>query len=136
VIYSLVSDCETVYLKLSKKTTGRLRFPLGWEIQEDKNQSPQPRIGITADSWALLLTLYLFFPTCITMKLFIECFRADGSQILGNLDGQAVIHTVNYRRTTAYKRIKQIVKNSNHMGGKVHSAKIVTEQGTVLETVD
>ena len=40
---------------------------------------------------------------------YIECFRADGSEILGNLDGQAVLRTVNYKRTNAYKALSKIV---------------------------
>ncbi len=67
------------------------------------------------------------------MKYYIECFRADGSQILGNLDGQAVIRCQNYRRTAAYKRLGSIVRNPKWMGGKVNEARIVKEDGTVLE---
>jgi hypothetical protein len=70
------------------------------------------------------------------MKVYIECYRADGSQILGNLDGQAVLHARNYKRTSAYKRLAKIVKNPKWMNGKVDHAKIVTPLGTVLETVN
>ena len=69
------------------------------------------------------------------MKLYIECFRADGSQILGNLDGQAVIRTQNYRRTHAYKRLAEIVGNPKWMQGKVAFARVVTADGRILETV-
>lgn len=69
------------------------------------------------------------------MKVYIECFHADGKEILGNLDGQAVIHAKNYRRTNAYKRLKNIVKNPKWMNGKVDHAKVVTPNGTVLETI-
>jgi hypothetical protein len=72
------------------------------------------------------------------MKLYIECFRADGGQILGNLDGQAVLHcasTRTYKRCAAYKRLARIVKNPKWMNGKVDHAKVVTEQGKVLEVV-
>jgi hypothetical protein len=69
------------------------------------------------------------------MKLYIECFRADGSQILGNLDGQAVLHAVNYKRTNAYKLLAKIVGNPKWMNGKVAFAQVVTPGGTVLETI-
>ena len=74
------------------------------------------------------------------MKLYIECFRADGSQILGNLDGQAVIWVSQYRpayykRTNAYKNIKDIVGNPKWMDGKVHEARIIDENGKVVETI-
>jgi hypothetical protein len=66
---------------------------------------------------------------------YIECFRADGSEILGNLDGQAVLRTLNYKRTNAYKSLKQIVGNPKWMNGKVAFARVVTSSGTILETV-
>lgn len=70
------------------------------------------------------------------MKLYIECFLADGTQILGNLDGQAVLDCRNYERTSAYRRLRQIVKNPKWMGGKVDHAKIVEPSGKILEVVD
>ena len=66
---------------------------------------------------------------------YIECYRADGSQILGNLDGQAVLRTVNYKRTNAYKALSKIVGNPKWMNGKVAFARVVTSSGTILETV-
>ena len=69
------------------------------------------------------------------MKLYIECFHADGSQILGNCDGQAVIHAQNYRRTNAYKNLAKIVGNPKWMKGKVAFARVVTPDGRILETV-
>ena len=69
------------------------------------------------------------------VKTYIECFHADGSQILGNLDGQAVIRARNYRRTNAYKRLARIVGNPSWMNGKVAFARIVSEDGRILETV-
>jgi hypothetical protein len=70
------------------------------------------------------------------MKVYIECFRADGSQILGNCDGQAVIRAKNYRRTLAYKHLAEVVGNPKWMGGKVAFARVVTESGQILETVN
>lgn len=68
------------------------------------------------------------------MKIYIECYRADDSQILGNLDGQAVIRTPNYKRTKAYKLLRFIVGNPKWLNAKVAYAKIVREDGRVLET--
>jgi hypothetical protein len=65
------------------------------------------------------------------MKVYVEAFYPDGSQILGNLDGQAVIRAKNYRRTQAYKRLRSILYNST----RVASFRIVAEDGRVLETV-
>ena len=40
------------------------------------------------------------------MSYYIEAFRADGTQIFGNLDGQASLRGVRYyRRTLAYRHI-------------------------------
>lgn len=69
------------------------------------------------------------------MKLYIECYYADGSQILGNLDGQAVLRRRNYKSEAAYQNLAGIVGNPNWMNGKVAFAKIVTEDGRVLETI-
>lgn len=66
---------------------------------------------------------------------YIEVYDADNHQILGNLDGQAVIRTANYRRTTAYQRLSKIVGNLDWMNGRVRSARIVRPDGRVLETV-
>ena len=69
------------------------------------------------------------------MKYYIECFRPDGSQILGNLDGQAVLHCQNFRRTNAYKRLAGIVGNPKWMNGKVAGARVVTPNGIVLDKI-
>ena len=69
------------------------------------------------------------------MKVYIECYHADGSQILGNLDGQAVITAKNYKRTKAYKHLAKVVGNPKWMNAKVAFAKVVAESGRVLETV-
>lgn len=70
------------------------------------------------------------------MRLYIDCFRADGTQILGNLDGQAALgEPKNYRRTHAYKRLRQIVGNPRWMNAKVSEARVVTATGQVLEVI-
>lgn len=38
-------------------------------------------------------------------KYYVEAYYADDTPILGNLDGQCVIHAVRYRRTNAYKAL-------------------------------
>lgn len=53
------------------------------------------------------------------MRYYIECFYVDGTQILGNLDGQTSMDCRDFRRTNAFKRVKRIVGNPNHMGGKL-----------------
>lgn len=67
---------------------------------------------------------------------YIEVFDADGQPILGNLDGQAVIRTANYRRTVSYQRLAKIVGNPEWMNGKVQSARIVRPDGRVLEVIN
>lgn len=67
------------------------------------------------------------------MRVYIECYYADDKQILGNLDGQAVIDAIDYRRTNAYKRLDRIVCNPNWIKGRVKYAKIVSKSGTLLE---
>jgi hypothetical protein len=69
------------------------------------------------------------------MRYYIECYHKDGTQRLGNLDGQASLNVINYKRTNAYKRILTIVKNPNHMNGIVDRAHIVNERGRVLEVI-
>lgn len=66
---------------------------------------------------------------------YIECFHKDGTQILGNLDGQTAIRAKNYKRTLAYKRLFKIVGNPLWMNGKVASARVVDENGKILEVI-
>lgn len=61
------------------------------------------------------------------MKVYIEAFRADGSEILGNLDGQTNIVARNYKRTHAYKYAKL------GLGLHVASYRVVNAYGQVLE---
>lgn len=88
--------------------------------------------------------VYLFMLSTITMNkyrnepvfCYIEVYDAQGQQILGNLDGQAVIRTANYRRTVVYKRLATIIGNSNWMNGRVQSARIVRPDGRIIEVVN
>lgn len=65
------------------------------------------------------------------MKVYIEAFYADATQILGNGDGQGPITAANYKRTNAYKNV---------LAGKVSkrpkSYRVVTTDDRVLETFD
>lgn len=66
---------------------------------------------------------------------YIECYYIDGSQILGNGDGQAVIRTPNYRRTYAYKNMLKRVGNPAYMEAKVAFARVVRPSGEIVETI-
>ena len=65
-----------------------------------------------------------------TIKVWVEAFRADGSQILGNGDGQGAIHAAAYRRTNYYKQLK-----AGTISKRPAYWRIVTEQGLVLGTI-
>ncbi len=67
------------------------------------------------------------------MKYYIEAFYADGSPILGNLDGQAVIHAKRYRQTLAYKNVIAAAYTGRHP--KVAYWRVVTESGRVVDTI-
>jgi len=40
------------------------------------------------------------------MKFYVEAYYHDGSIILGNLDGQCIIHAKEYKRTKMYKHLR------------------------------
>ena len=44
------------------------------------------------------------------MRTYFEAYRADGSQVLGNLDGQGVTKAKNYQKTTWYKALRDGVR--------------------------
>jgi hypothetical protein len=75
------------------------------------------------------------------MKLYIECFREDDTPIMGNCEGQAVLHCEKWRRTDAYRRIQREVNRygepvpDGYCPHVVHHAKIVTPDGKILETI-
>ena len=41
----------------------------------------------------------------MSMRTYIQAYRQDGSQILGNLDGQDSLDARDYRRTTRYRAL-------------------------------
>ncbi len=67
------------------------------------------------------------------MPLYICAFRKDGSQILGNLDGQASITAGVYRRANAYKHLHS---PSRPAYVKVAYWEVQNPLGTVLERID
>jgi hypothetical protein len=42
------------------------------------------------------------------MKYYVEAYDANNYQILGNLDGQAVLRVRNYKRTKHYKNLRTL----------------------------
>lgn len=67
------------------------------------------------------------------MTTYIEAFRSDGSQILGNLDGQtAFVGVRDYRRTGHYKALKA---NALSVSRAVSFWRVVDHKGNVLETI-
>lgn len=62
---------------------------------------------------------------------YIEAYRADGSQVLGNLDGQACLRVKKYQRTKHYFNLKHgIIKVMKD----IHHWKVVDVSGNVVET--
>lgn len=62
---------------------------------------------------------------------YIEAYRVDGSQVLGNLDGQACLRVKKYQRTNHYFNLKHgIIKVMKD----IHHWKVVDASGKVLET--
>lgn len=65
------------------------------------------------------------------MKYYVEAFGENG-QILGNCDGQGVLHCVRWDRTNHYKRMRD---------GKIKTPyvkywRIVTPQGNIVKTIN
>jgi hypothetical protein len=63
------------------------------------------------------------------MKYYVEAYDANNYQILGNLDGQAVLRVRNYKRTKHYKNLRTLRTH------RVTYYKIVTENGHIVETL-
>jgi len=69
------------------------------------------------------------------VKIYIEAYDQNGLPVLGNLDGQAVIRTPNYRRTIAYKRVRDLPRRQLSLNGMVREYRVVTENDAILETI-
>jgi hypothetical protein len=67
------------------------------------------------------------------MRTYFEAFRADNSQVLGNLDGQGVTHAFSYRRTKHYRAL--LLGSARPRWPDIAYWKVVTEDGKVLETI-
>lgn len=58
--------------------------------------------------------------------VLIEAYDAKGQQILGNLDGQALLRGYkDFRRSNAYKRVKVLPKEKLSLNGRVVEYHIV-----------
>ena len=66
------------------------------------------------------------------MKFYIEAYYLDGSPILGNGDGQAVLRCANYRRTKAFA---DLISPMRPRYPRVAYWQIVTKHGTVVDTI-
>jgi hypothetical protein len=66
-------------------------------------------------------------------RYYIEAYYADGSRILGNLDGQAAMMCQHYSRTHAYQNIKS---KDRSRYPRVHHWCIVGSEGELLEKID
>lgn len=64
------------------------------------------------------------------MTYYIEAFRKDGSQILGNLDGQNALRVRDYKRTRAYK---QLINKLPRPAYKNVAYWLITKDNTVVE---
>lgn len=65
------------------------------------------------------------------MKVYIEAFWPDATQMLGNGDGQGPITAANYKRTQHYK-----LARAGKISKRPKSYRVVTPAGAVLETFD
>jgi hypothetical protein len=72
------------------------------------------------------------------MKVWITAFYSDGSQILGNGNGQGTLNRVDYRRTKLYKRIKAGELRARYSHGQpfVHHYEIRDKGGRLIERID
>ena len=66
---------------------------------------------------------------------YIEAYYADGSPILGNMDGQAVISAKQYKRTNAYKRAVWLLADPKRTYKRVAFYRVVTPDGRLLEEI-
>lgn len=69
------------------------------------------------------------------MKYYIEAYYKDGTQILGNMDGQTVLNCVNPLKTDWVKRLKTTGRYKDHViSRKPYSFKLVTNDNKVLSS--
>lgn len=65
------------------------------------------------------------------MKVWIEAFWSDATQMLGNGDGQGPITAANYKRTQHYKNVR-----AGEVSKRPAMYRVVTDDGKVLELFD
>jgi hypothetical protein len=65
------------------------------------------------------------------MTIYVEAYRADGQQILGDRDGQRAWNGTAYKRTEWYKSLSTF----RTLDGRVAYYRIVNDRGDLLETV-
>jgi hypothetical protein len=65
------------------------------------------------------------------MKYYVEAYDANGGSILGNLDGQSVIHCKNWMKSAIYRRLNNTPKEKLSLHGRVVLYKIVDIYGNV-----
>lgn len=63
---------------------------------------------------------------------YIEAYDQNGKQILGNMDGQAALRVVNYKRTIRYKELSTLKTLNN----RVYRYDIVKSCNGVSEKVE
>ena len=67
------------------------------------------------------------------MTIYVEAYRADGSQILGNLDMQTAFTGVrDHKRTAHYKALRS---GAYMVSRAVAFWRVVDDKGRVLETI-
>jgi len=66
------------------------------------------------------------------MKYYIEAFDKNDTQILGNLDGQGIIHANDFRRTKHYKALSTRMTLNN----RVKYYNIVDRNDRIIERVN
>ena len=67
------------------------------------------------------------------MKYYVEAYYEDGSEILGNCDGQTVLRCRNPRRTKHYRHLRDAIAINRHP--RVAYYKIVDQFGRLFETL-
>ena len=69
------------------------------------------------------------------MKIYSEAYNAAGQQILGNLDGQFVWDTKNYKRTKHYKRLINLPSEKLSLNGRVKTY-LIKCGDVLIETIN
>lgn len=69
------------------------------------------------------------------MITYIEAFNSNNQQILGNLDGQTIINSNNYKQHPLYKKLITSSRFTLSLNGKVTKYHITNQKGTILEII-